>query len=269
MNLFKYISFNKLDYIKDILENNTLYFAFPREFKNNDAYDCKTYRITFYREVDCYEYVFDEIIEKNPHQSMFDSYRQYEINIRKHPWFDSKFYNERIEGVNRIFKNSPDEMNLGILCLTIDYKNNKLWYDYCDNFNGVCISLNVETIIHKLMNSPVSAWQEDSSLNYLHKIDYVKNAIEIPYADSKRMDPLEFGIKMVYTKFDKFEYEDERRFIIPQCISQKINFPSELINAVIIGVNASKENREYIFKLHEKRGCDFTIVEQSLDPINT
>lgn len=266
MNLFRYISFEKLSFIKDVIEDNTLYFAFPKEFRNNDAYDCRTYDITFNREIDCNQSIWDEINAKHPDQDMYERYKQYQLNVRAHPWFDNKFFMERINAFNRIIKDGLDESRLGILCLTPNYDNRRMWQDYCKSFDGVCISLNVDTIIQTLMSSEISSWHGDNNLNYLYRVNYVENSIKIPYLEYKNFDPYMLGIKKIYTKFKKFDYEEERRFIIPECINQKVRFPSDLINAVIIGIRASMTNRAYIESVWGRRGQDFTIVNQSLEP---
>ena len=141
MELYRYISFKNPARIADVLQHNSLYFAYPNQFKENDAYDCKTYEIISRNMDDDFKAVCWQ------HRTRLlkgFSREKARLEIRKkinESGGKRAFVRHGLMAFEDVTKRSWDDTKTGILCLTSDPSNNRMWKKYCDTNNGICVCL--------------------------------------------------------------------------------------------------------------------------------
>jgi Protein of unknown function (DUF2971) len=257
--LYKYISFGKQKFIEDILKFSRLYFSLPNEFEGTDALDSKTYNIVIKNKEDRRQCIKAEIDAKYSYLSRDQKREMLRVNVRDHKNPDSAFFKERINSLNRIFKESVNDRRVCIFCATNSPDRIEMWKHYIPDGQGVCIKLNIETIIEQLNSLQVSSSPISPHLILLHPVNYVSSPIDVSFSTLKNADQLEVGITLLYTKMSCFEFEQEWRLSIYDCINQSISFPQQFIEEVIVGPNTTNEQMKIITEWNDYRSNPFMI----------
>lgn len=260
-HLYKFIDFDKESYIKDILLNNSLYFSLPQQFKENDAFDCKSYNIEFQTKRDRLEWL-KEVIENN-FSKINKNVKRKVLKEMSQKYDDpkSEFYLKGAQKLNDAFKNGYDEQRICILCLT-DSQSNEMWSQYIPTRKGVCIKLNVKKIVQHLFSKSISNNRYSAHLNYLYPIQYIDEPINISFTEIKHIAPLKLT-NLLYYKLSCFATEREWRFIIYECINQSIKFPENIIEEVIFDDYTTGEQIKTIENWNKNHTLPFDISKRN------
>ena len=256
---YKYIPFTKSSFIKDIIYKNTLYFSLPREFHGTDAYDCRAYKIEIKTKQDRLLCIKDGIKTSYPNLPREQRRKMIKQYMQKYGNPEDRFYTKRIERLNSLLTNGFNKERTCIFCVTDSSENIEMWKEYIPNGEGVCIKLDNNIIEEHLNSSPISASNFSPHLFFLRPIDYIDKILQISFRDFVEREPGSVGRTLLYTKFKKFAFEQEYRYIIHECINQRIQFPSEIIKEVTTGPNTSYEQMELLNLWNSSRQSPFII----------
>ncbi|MEZ8111727.1 DUF2971 domain-containing protein [Vibrio splendidus] len=136
---------------------------------------------------------------------------------------------------------------IGVLSLTEKEDNLLMWAHYAESHSGYCIGFNSN---HSFFNGKRS---EKDEFYHLRKVEY------LPYRPSKLMVDMN-GTDMFLLKSKVWEYEQEWRMcaVLPDADTiidaidspvHLFNFPADLIEEIIIGVNAKASLTEAILRI--------------------
>jgi len=208
--------------LRPILEKNVLYFASPNRF--NDPHDCCVPAVFFKSEDDIRVYCDRLLREKLPTMPTHERHQRIEQLILNRGW----------EKVAAQVQNEID--NAGMLCLTENWDNARMWDNYADSGRGVCLEF--------------LAW-DDNGLTA-----FGLNSFSITYSDSRGYnilgDPWEQAKTILLTKSPEWSYENEWRIIFRnrpgQCTVGNILFPPEFMTSLIFGKNVDQATKVAVRK---------------------
>ncbi len=149
--------------------------------------------------------------------------------------------------------------NVGILCLTENWNNARMWECYADDSRGVCLEF--------------LAW-DDAGLTFFFGF----NSFNITYSDSREYnllgDPWEQAKTIVLTKSPEWSYENEWRILIRnrlgRCTVGDVMFPPEFLTRVIFGKNADEATKVAAKKWIRAGRCRPELYQvQSIGPVGS
>ena len=231
--IYKYRDFNN-SYHRRLLTHQELWFSHPKEL--NDPYDIRLDLRFKYNEINKPE--FFEILK------LFAPLRYPHV----HP--DSRDFRILCENQYQLIKQDPKkwmdersselrESNLydkvGVLSLTFNPLNLKMWEQYSNNNTGFCAGFATMTLAEHLM---------PRGLGF---VKYKKRPPIYSFFDRKRIERDE-----MYLKGIQWKIESEFRFVTPSITSisdRAVTFPKDYLKEVIVGYLISKEDLEFIKKV--------------------
>lgn len=231
--LYKYRTW-KDNYHKTVLTKKQLYYSSPSEFE--DPKDCKA--IVRYDLLSTNEKL--KWIEYKLKQQYPRKQRQfYRLEARK------QFKTALVSDNNKIkqFQNETFEeynLRMGVLSLTGNPNNDKMWNKYADNKKGYCVGFDPLILFEHLGGGGI--------VHYVTELPIV-----YPQPIHSHTDQL---IYQVFYKEDKWAFEEEYRTYTfrPQPMTKEeriINVPAEAFKILILGEQMTKEDKEYILsKIH-------------------
>ena len=225
--------FCKIDeHLRKNLLKNQIWFSSSNEF--NDPFDCK---IPF------------KIYEGNTEfQKLVNKLKEWgalNIDIEKEKLNPDDIKNIVTDSLQGIFE------SMGIACFSLNEedkakdKNLLLWSHYADSHKGARLKFDIlDDVLYmfsldKLMN-PI--------LN-LRKVDY---EIYFPVLNYIR-DQLDFQIKLISTKSEHWDYENEVRILSTK--PGPVQFNKEALSEITFGCNVNETDRNDIIKL--LRSCNY------------
>jgi len=124
--------------------------------------------------------------------------------------------------------------------------NNVIFSHYGDSHKGLCYIFNTEKLV------PVNSRESLTKVRYCckpasieHKTDYSEDDLN------------DIGHDMISIKYKDWEYEKEWRLLVnsefPHKIHETMKFPLNSLEAIVLGIETTKEDEERIIKLVEKR----------------
>lgn len=250
-SVYRYIDFTKFSYVEDLLKYNSLYFAFPEQF--SDKLDCKLYQIVVSSMDDMEEIMRNETDLRYPEKSDREKADILKDTLLMYPTPEDSFYKTRCENWNKVFKRGEGQERTSVLCLTERPNNSTMWKEYVSSGNGVCVQLSVQSLINFLTTSRISNWQDDETMHWFRNVQYIEGPVIFGVKDLVDAEPGQLGVTFLYTKHKYFSFEEEWRFIIAECINQKITFPEEIIEKVWFGPNTTKENITAVEEWNKQR----------------
>lgn len=223
MKVYKYMPtyiFNKenqkVDIIKYIFEDNTLWFSNPLRF--NDPFELK------------------------PHIYKL-------VNEEKHLVVDavSSFLNASNQAHNFHYATiNPILNNVGILSLSKNKEHLAMWAHYADNHKGIVLEFEADHWFFKDLKLP----NDDEVLHHLEKVTY------IPKDNRKSIPSDKYFTKETFlSKSKDWEYEEEYRMSVYVALDNEyidgisMKFPNDLMTGVYLGNKASCETKDYILNL--------------------
>jgi len=224
----------------DVLTKRILFLSAPKMFE--DTKDC--------RNPDRYDLLSDDEI----YQKYYDV-----IQVHNPLWDPILVRNETIKHFNKGFlknterllaieENDWEELNerFGILSLTEENDNLKMWNKYSNNMNGFCVGFNSKVLFKQFGGGG--------------KVSYVKTLPIINPFDSydrKR-------VLLTFFKLNKWKFEKEYRLQMfwPNKINdedRKIIYPGDCLSEIIMGENLSQNSISRIKDLSEKTQGDINL----------
>lgn len=235
--LFKYRDW-KDEWHKKILTEGEVYLARPDSFK--DELDChipRRYDLLTTRSI--YNTYFEESKKNNPHFSR-QQHRKFVRNWTKNTLVKDEKYVNQVE--NEFW--SKFNVQFGVLSLTTDPLNIKMWEEYSINHTGFCIGFDGKELI-KFGGGGI-----------------VKYYDELPI-----INPFSFDcFQEIYSKLKKWEFEDEYR--VYQCNPKayndnwrKVTIDPMAMRKIIIGAKMEENDRKEIISICRKRYPNAEIIQ--------
>lgn len=236
--MYKYLSENRID----ILENCMIRYTQPGAMNDPFEFDVKFLKISK-----------DKTLEKIYHETLQSlNYKLTEEQTRKlkKEFFEKELQLEAKERIKNEFQKF-DKL-LGILSLSDSYDNATMWAHYTNDYKGFIIGFKKD---HKYFDVRHS---EADEFRKLKKVTYKRNE-NINFDKLKAED-------IFYAKNENWAYEQEYRIIkslsnatLTGAKDSKgyqtylFDFPSDLIENIIIGHNMSEEKSTRIIELVSRK----------------
>ena len=182
-------------------------------------------------------------------------------NIRQYKDSDSPFFKERMASFNSRMKNTFERTSTCIFCVTDSGKNKEVWERYIPDGQGVCIKLAHSIIAKHLSSIQISSSHISSNLLCCRNVNYIDRPLKIPFNDYVNANPLKRRTTLLYTKLNDFEFEQEWRFVIHECINQSIKFPEDMVVKVILAPYVTDKQFQDIEDWNSQRNRPFTISQ--------
>lgn len=242
--LYKYRSWDNI-YHKTILTEKHVYFAAPTSFE--DSFDCKNpVRYDLLTDEEIFQKYISDSQSRNLNYSRDEHIKWAKKHFAKSPIrFPAKLKNMQEE----MFKKYDER--IGILSLTADPKNIKMWKKYSNQHKGFCIGFNTKSLF--------------KSLGGGGKVVYVKDLPEIhPFHTYEEKHYLQ-----VYKKLERWKFEKEYRTHIfsasPMTSEDRIvKIPADSYNCIVLGAKMPKKQREEFLKLVPKELEHIRILESKI-----
>ncbi|EJS4021986.1 DUF2971 domain-containing protein [Vibrio parahaemolyticus] len=251
MKLYKYLHPNRID----VLKNRAIRFSPPNAF--NDPFEFKPVigGLASDAYIDAYMAEnFDSIVESE--LSNLPKHIRSQIPKSKFQELVKLYIKNNSEVFNAVMHKAKEHVSaalteksnelIGVLSLTEKADNLLMWSHYAESHSGYCIGFKSN---HSFFNRKRS---EKDEFYHLRKVQY------LPYRPSKLMVDMN-GTDMFLLKSNIWEYEQEWRMcaVLPEAdmiintidpAVHLFNFPADLIEEVIIGVNAKASLIEAILR---------------------
>jgi len=160
-----------------------------------------------------------------------------------------------------LYQKSVEE-NFGIISLTEFKDDIQMWSHYSNSHKGFCIGFKSEKLF----------FNQYDRFGIGGKVCYVKDMpIILPTED-----PIEQFTKILYTKFEKWRYEQEYRLTKFNAADKVVHFHPDEVSEIIIGYSANDSDTQSIisickcnfpgtpvFKTKQKR-LDFKLVFEQI-----
>lgn len=226
--LYKYRDWES-KFHRDLLTKQTAYFASPSSF--NDPFDCKIpirYDIdsdVFLEEI--YFNLFRSTAQKMDDKTIREHAKKYVANGLIDPKQFKKNDAKYFENLNK---------RMGVFSLSKHNSDVLMWGHYAKGHTGFCVGFESSELL--LTNN----------IGYIGKVDYYE---EYPTIIPKHGSPSQFK-QQIFSKWDKWSYEDEYRLTKNHIENRKIPIPKSVFSEVIFGCNMSIINRNKLMRLTSK-----------------
>ncbi len=225
----------KAPFHKTIITERKVFFSPPKEFpdlidcKNNIRYDLLTgeeIRWSYY----------NDSKTKTPHLGE-EYHRKFADEwYAKSPLLDEEFIKRHLEKDFLAYNE-----RLGILSLTTNPSNIKMWELYGSNHTGFCVGFTSKSMFPHLRGA-------GSAINYCDELPIIK-----PYPWEDRITQT---YKQIYFKLEEYDFEEEYRThnfsYYPLTIEQRtIALPQEAYYEIIFGAAMKQESRAEIIKISQ------------------
>ncbi|PKP01669.1 MAG: hypothetical protein CVU11_14565 [Bacteroidetes bacterium HGW-Bacteroidetes-6] len=174
-----------------------------------------------------------------------------ENKIHKH-CFDAQqrdlFHDEN--HIKRVCEDTNDfiRKNFGVLSLTSDPFNYLMWSHYANGHNGFCIGFD-KHLLHKTVGGGLGHVIYDTNIPR-HKL----------FGDIS-----EFYLKLLMTKSNVWEYENEYRLTKMHAANKVVKYPKEMIQKIYLGFKSSFNNRLQIIDFIKENKLDCEVFQLTLN----
>lgn len=250
--LYKYRNW-KDPFHQDVIRNGELYLANPKSFE--DKYDCHI-------PLD-FKSLTDKQIKK----------RYFEHSIMMNPTFSLKKHKEFSDfwvkkGKLRDIKECRKIENLyfekfdkqvGVLSLTLNPTNNKMWKEYADGHKGFCVGFDF-TRIRKDLN----IFDSHGFVRYKKTLPSIS-----PLVNNNLQKERKTWITQIYTKLVGWEFEKEYRILKMGFrkeltnLDRKIIVPASYFKEVILGINIEPQTKEEIIDFVRQKYSHISVFQTS------
>lgn len=112
---------------------------------------------------------------------------------------------------NCVFRNNADMSNyFKLFCMAPTWKNILMWSYYADNHEGYCLGYRIEDILNELEKNPI-----DNGIVVFGHVDYKQvRPNYVTATNTFSFTQMNTYIQVAFTKFKKWEHENESRFVI-------------------------------------------------------
>lgn len=192
--IYKYRDWDNPNH-RRILTHKELFFASPKDFHRDDSMDCRIpIRLDLLTSKDKTNLMY-RTSKLNNTQMTESEHKHFSNSWRKSKAFEDP---KIINAYKREYFNDLDN-NLGVLSLTYNPFNVKMWEQYANNHQGICVGFNTRTLLEPLGGG--------GRCNYFHVGNEPKI---IPMRGDSLLDDF---IPQVFSKRIKYQYENEYRVI--------------------------------------------------------
>ena len=227
--LYKFKSFDKDDYYKDLLRNG-LWLSSRTEL--NDPYDCRVpYDFELCTEEQIKQKMFDLLPDKYPAFIKIKMVeRQYE-HRKSNPDLYQRYYNEFIDS------------RIGVVSFTRDF-NEYMWKEYADEQKGFCVELDSM----KLFELFERRFQSTGRRVFIFKVQYVE---KLPVVNPC-IASLDEKSQLFRFKTTKWSKENEWRAVCFEKNKELEQIDADIIKNIYFGLAASEENIKISKEILEK-----------------
>ncbi|MGI4022882.1 MAG: DUF2971 domain-containing protein [Janthinobacterium lividum] len=240
--LFKYRKWKDHIYDQKVLLANELYFPEPETFNNdNDPNDC----IISLKKLSQLEI---EVGLSNFYKKQHPRYNDSAIIkiVQNHLKFHFKDY----EALDKRFKQEDKafDKKMGVLCLTHDPLNYKMWEQYGDNYTGICYGFKSVNLYNDLSkNSPVTAG----------KVLY-----STPKPEWNPFDQPEINVfRRIYCKDSKYKFEKEYRLKKTSVVNRISHFQDSTLECIFLGASMAEADKVDIIKIIKDRNLTIKVYQ--------
>ena len=240
--LYKYRDWSK-DFHKNVLINNTLYFASPKDFE--DIYDCNIPE-QFPSKTELYQYFIDKAKNKFPNMTRIERREFAREWSNKSPLANPKRLSKLITRFNKKFNDT-----FGVLSMTSNPDNNEMWEKYGNEHKGFCVGFDSKLLFDCFGGGGGDVQYVDE----LPVINFAEDGFE------------EKHIKNTFFKEKKWAFEEEYRLhkMWEKNASnddRNIPFLSECVKEIHLGKSMEQNDKEEIKSIVKKKYSNAKIIEQ-------
>lgn len=240
--VYKYRNWDN-EYHKRFINEREVYMASPESF--TDGSDCSNQeRFDLLTPEQIYEFYLSDSKNKN---SSFNS-QQHEDFARD--WSVKSPLNNK-DNIKRLMAESKKEYfeREGILSLTANPNNDKMWNEYANEGKGFCVGYNLKELFNHLGGCGI--------VNYVDKLPII----------SPFMQWEESSFKRVYFKLKEFSFEEEyraKKFWAKPATqeSRRLILPKNVFKEIILGDNMSEQHKKEITESAKKHIGNITILDR-------
>lgn len=221
--IYKYRDWNNC-FHRDLIEKQELYFASPRKF--NDPYDC---RFTITYNPDDIAHLANTFMDIKPglrdDEYIMEAHKKsIEIKGRSEQHI-KKLQDEFIEGVERDF---------GVVSYSKHPDQILMWSHYSNSHQGFCVGFDTEKMFE--------LYYDEQKFGIWGNVQYPPEypVIHITETDEEK------SVKLLFTKYPGWGYEDEFRTTKMLFANQKLILNKEIFKEVIIGELISEDDEANI-----------------------
>lgn len=228
--LYKYRDWSDEFHKRFIIERE-VFMASARSFK--DKLDCyNSTRFDLLSDEQIYQYYRHWSEKENPNWKRYNHKDFARKWLKKTPIKDKK-------NVEDWMKNTREEYyeHDGILSLTANCENERMWEEYANSGKGICIGYNTKELFKYVSGG--------GEVQYLEELPIILPEPFMEFAEAMR--------NRIYCKLKDYQYEEEYRTRTfspnPLTLSdRRIKLPKEVFNKVILGNNISDSDKNDIIK---------------------
>jgi len=232
--IYKYMNWS-IDYHKNCLLKNQLYFSSPREL--NDPYDFKIHSDFSLLDTDYKKLQYIDLGINNASKEQLQKIGN--INAYKKRMLSfMKLNPEQFQSEHDVMETARSSIRFGILCFSLKWNSILMWTHYANSSKGFCFGLNREKI----------------EADKIGMSGLVKYQNEFPSIDPLDTNHMEKIIKQMHFKAEVWSYEEEYRISIikEQALwpaDRLYAFPDEYLEEIILGLNISEKDENEILRI--------------------
>lgn len=249
--LYKYRSFERIDFIEEIIKSNKIWAASPLDF--NDSFDCMPFVNIRNSTRQVKEYISNEI-------------KSHKFLLRKERRFILKKHVKEIKSKKDMFISIWKKVicNYGIVSFEESFDNLLMWSHYADSHKGICIEFSLkENFVSQLIKEKIVSGNvkyDNNQPEMKHSFDYAFNICR------SREELFNLVRDIIFTKYEGWAYEKEWRWLKEIDNEQRhINLPQGCISKIIMGAKSSREDKLRIKSIIENNKLSIPVVNAVLD----
>lgn len=235
--LYKYRDWD-LKFHRQLIEKQIAYFASPGSF--NDPFDCKIpirYDINSAEQLEDIYYQALKAQYKDANDKAIRDYAK--KSVREGPISPDSFKKngqEYFDDLNR---------RMGVFSVSQKKDDILMWGHYSNSHRGFCVGFDTAELL------------KTEGVDYIGKVEYYP---EFPVIIPNGNIEYQF-VKQIFSKWDKWEYENEFRLTKNHIDNRKIKIPKAAFREIILGFQMSQKERLKVIKLARKKFPDILIFE--------
>ena len=228
--LYKYCDWNN-PYYKRILSHREVYLTPPSKFE--DEFDCRVpIRYDLLTDDDIYQKYLNSSKKENP-----DYTDQQHLEYAK-KWQEKGLLRdkERIEELEEDFFKEFDQL-FGVLCLTANSSNLKMWDKYACNHTGFCVGFHTIPLF-----KITEYFGAGGEVSYYDELPIIKGTESLEKKHSLQ----------IHSKLNKWDFEQEYRLTKFNVKSRIAKIPAEIFAEIKFGAKISEKAKNEIIEIAKK-----------------
>ena len=225
--LYKYCDWNN-PYYKRILTHRELYLTPPSKFEYE--FDCKVpIRYDLLTDDDIYQRYFNSSKKDNP-EFTEQQHHEFALEWQKKGFLRDK---DRLKELEKYFFEEFDRL-FGVLCLTANCSNIKMWGKYTLNHSGFCVGFKTIPLFQL-----TEYFGSGGEVNYDDELPIIRETDEL---EKKHF-------LQIHSKLKKWEFEEEYRLTKFNVKNRVIEIPTEIFAEIRLGAKISEEAEKEILEI--------------------